>query len=183
MHRLSIVQALSLWSDLEAALYGKNGYGGDTAEIYIYRLLPYVAGERHSTVSLEELIRSGTIIGNGVRDDYANANASLHNLLVHFAATHDVRIEVDGKELGPWLKTALYTHRVHVKVIDLRARKPADPRYLLTLDRPMALGNIFAAVRDKLEEKRLDDEGPVPIEFRPGKDGKVDVFAMEEREE
>lgn len=180
MHRLSLVQALSVWSDLEAALYGKSGYGGDTAEIYIYRFLPYVAGDR-GTQSLDDLMRSGTIIGNGVREDYDNANVSMHNLFLHFAQTHRARIEVNGRELGEWLKTARFTHRVHVKVGDTRAVVPADPRFLLTLDRPQALDNIFAAVRDKLDEKGLD--GVSPIEFRPSKDGKVEVFAMEARDE
>lgn len=41
MHRLSLVQALSLWSDLDDAYYGKSGFGGEVAEIYAYRLMPY----------------------------------------------------------------------------------------------------------------------------------------------
>ena len=32
--------ALGVWYDLERALAGKNGYGGDVAEIYAYRLVP-----------------------------------------------------------------------------------------------------------------------------------------------
>ena len=34
------VDALGVWHDLELALAGKNGYGGDVAEIYAYRLVP-----------------------------------------------------------------------------------------------------------------------------------------------
>jgi hypothetical protein len=32
--------ALGVWYDLERALAGKNGFGGDVAEIYAYRLVP-----------------------------------------------------------------------------------------------------------------------------------------------
>lgn len=35
-----MTQALSIWSELEQAYYGDNAYGGDTAEIYAYRLQP-----------------------------------------------------------------------------------------------------------------------------------------------
>jgi hypothetical protein len=37
---LPVDAALGVWYDLEQALAGKNGYGGDVAEIYAYRLVP-----------------------------------------------------------------------------------------------------------------------------------------------
>jgi hypothetical protein len=37
---LSIDDVLGVWQELELALAGKNGYGGDVAEIYAYRLVP-----------------------------------------------------------------------------------------------------------------------------------------------
>ncbi len=36
----SVDAAIDVWHDLEQALAGKNGYGGDVAEIYAYRLVP-----------------------------------------------------------------------------------------------------------------------------------------------
>jgi hypothetical protein len=39
MKSLSIQQELLVWSELTAAYYGENKYGGDTAEIYAYRLM------------------------------------------------------------------------------------------------------------------------------------------------
>jgi hypothetical protein len=113
MHSLSMTQALSIWSDLEAAYYGKNGFGGDTAEIYIYRAMPYdpsVARIEHaSTVDIMD--------GDGAGSTYDRANESLHALFAHFSKTHEARIEVEGRELGEWLKTARYLHRIHVKVV------------------------------------------------------------------
>lgn len=114
MNNLSMIQALDLWSELEAAFYRKNGFGGDTAEIYMYRLMGYAPAVAHNPPDIVE--RAG-IVGDSAREAYDTANRSLHNLLVHFADKHEVRIEVDGKELGPWLKTARLVHRVHVKVV------------------------------------------------------------------
>lgn len=118
MHNMSMVQVLSVWMELEDALHGENGYGGDTAEIYIYRLMAYQPGA--GRCSIEEEMQS-PIRGPGVVAAYDAANVSLHNILVHFAKEREAQIEVDGNELGEWLKTARNTHRVHVRVIDLRA--------------------------------------------------------------
>jgi len=120
MHNLSMVQALSLWSDLEAAYYGKNGFGGDTAQIYVYRAMqhePFVA-------RLAELGRSVHVHTDAdipldvrlAREAYDTAHESLHALFVHFATTHRARIEVEGRELGEWFKSARFDHRIHVKV-------------------------------------------------------------------
>ena len=37
---LTVGDALGVWHELELALAGKNGYGGDVAEICAYRLVP-----------------------------------------------------------------------------------------------------------------------------------------------
>lgn len=113
MQNLSMTQALSIWSDLEAAYYGKNGFGGDTAEIYIYRAMPYDPTVASLAGVLHESERARSIAG----ESYDKANASLHTLFVHFAASREARIEVEGRELGDWLRTARYDHRIRVKVV------------------------------------------------------------------
>lgn len=53
MHNVSMIQALSVWSELEQAYYGDNGFGGDTAEIYAYRLArqtPHVTSEQSTSL-------------------------------------------------------------------------------------------------------------------------------------
>ncbi len=37
---ISVPQALDVYDDLVKAYFGENGYGGNVAEIYCYRLLP-----------------------------------------------------------------------------------------------------------------------------------------------
>lgn len=115
MHRLSLVQALAVWSELEAAYHGKNGFGSDTAEIYMHTLMP-------RSPSAEEAWRRGegkgcTVFDTAAKELVQDANEALLSLLRHFAKTRKVHIEVNGKELGDWLKTADFDHRVHVKVI------------------------------------------------------------------
>lgn len=116
LHTLSLEQALSLWSDLDDAYYGKNGFGGDTAEIYIYRVLSGVP--RQAT----EIDVTG-LLGDMAREAFDKANHVLHDFLLKFADHRNVRIEVDGRELGPWLKTARYTHRVQVRVLPRHERR------------------------------------------------------------
>jgi hypothetical protein len=113
MHNISIVQALSLWTDLELALAGKNTYGGDTAEIYMYRL-----SERNPI--LAAYLRQPTPTG-GITEEVAlslidASNTSLYNLLTHFSTTRHAAITVEGRKLGAWLKKDRNTHRVHVTV-------------------------------------------------------------------
>lgn len=114
MHRISIVQALSLWSELESARCGKNGFGGNTAEIYMYRLMPRCPG---GEAALHESGGQGnTILDEMARELIQDANESLCSLLAHYAKTREAVIEIEGRELGDWLKTANFGHRVHVKV-------------------------------------------------------------------
>lgn len=111
MHTLSMEQALGLWSDLEQAYYKTNGYGGDTAEIYLYRLV-----NGSPSGSKVELIEEPGVIGDCVRETYDKANQALYNLLLYFSEQRGAYIEIDGKALGTWLKEARFCHRVHVKV-------------------------------------------------------------------
>ena len=106
-------QALGVWSELEQAYYNDSSWGGDTAEIYIYRLMPYRPG-CYKTV--EDALNS-PILGEDIKEEYRQANRDLHDLLVFFAQQRDVTITVDDRELGKWLKKDFNTHRVHVKVI------------------------------------------------------------------
>jgi hypothetical protein len=111
MYRLSMQQALSIWSDLEAAYYRRNGFGGDTAEIYMYRLMPRCPGGEESLAG-----RKCDLFDDMAKELISNANKALYSLLKHFAEVRNVNIEVYDNPLGPWLKHADYSHRVHVKV-------------------------------------------------------------------
>lgn len=111
MHTLSILQALSIWSDLEQAYHGTNSYG-DEAEIYLYRLMSNKPMETQIN-----LIDKPGFAGDIVREAYDAANQALYSILSHFSKQREAVITVEGQPLGPWLITARYIHRVHVKVI------------------------------------------------------------------
>lgn len=113
MHRLSMVQALSVWTHLEAAYHGKNGFGGDTAEIYMYLM----QSNNPSAESARRGQGGGTCL-KALHEQIQETNESLCALLKHFVESRsDIRIEVDGKEMGDWVKTAGFDHRVHVRVV------------------------------------------------------------------
>lgn len=105
---LTINQALGVWSDLEQAYFGQNGFGGDTAEIYAYRLQPYNP--------FAHAFSEGVGYGDKAKQEQAViAGSNLFFLLRTFAKMRDVYIEVDGEDP----ETLLYglVHRCHVKVI------------------------------------------------------------------
>ena len=107
---ISIDQALDVWSELEAAYYGENGYGGNTAELYVYRLMPRAPGGPDPQA-------------------YLDANQALLHLLRRFKGVHpDAVITLyatrsdDGRPLGSWLGGCDESHRHSVRI---RSR-PAD---------------------------------------------------------
>jgi hypothetical protein len=105
-------QALSIWSELWQAYYGKNGYGGDTAEIYAYRVMPYepvVAGANMKDFRETETFKRSS------RAAYAKATNSLVNLLIKFESA-DCHLEVNGKSIREWAEKEYFDHRCHVKV-------------------------------------------------------------------
>lgn len=80
--------------DLLEALEGKNGFGGDVAEIYVYRLKPLDGG---------------------------STSALLYTICRHFERDHKAKIQIqlgkdEFRDLGDWLVNALNDHRWHVRV-------------------------------------------------------------------
>jgi hypothetical protein len=109
MDNLSINQALGIWSELEQAYFGQNGFGGDTAEIYAYRLQQYHPGA--------VLMKEGTVLGDQARQEQADiAGKSLYNLIRKFRDDRECSIEVDGSDPEILLRKGL-VHRCHVKVM------------------------------------------------------------------
>ncbi len=111
--KLSMSQALGVWSDLCDAYHGK-GWGGDTAEIYMYRFMsdsPTVNISREPGKPLSGMAAEA----HGQR--VADANEALWALLAHFAEERDCRLEVEGRPFGVWVATSNFDHRVHVRVV------------------------------------------------------------------
>src|SRR5512141_430888 len=105
MHRLSLQTILELWSELEQALHGTNGFGGHTAEIYVYRDLPNTPGGHQE-------------------NDILGGLDALYGLLMMFSGMRDAAITVDGRRIGKWMIDSRNDHRFHVRV---RARAAGHP--------------------------------------------------------
>ncbi len=126
MNNISMNQALSIWSELWRAYYGKNGFGGDTAEIYAYRLMPYepVVASDNPQFRETQLFKEHSNVA------IVKATSSLYALLTKFQIDADCQITIDDKEIDEWVKTEIFDHRCHVRVIHKATfpNKPIIPR-------------------------------------------------------
>jgi hypothetical protein len=103
---LPVTDALSVWHDLERALEGTNGYGGDVAEIYAFRLVP----PRLKGCTVEERSRV--------------AGRNLTCLLRQFANLHEKGVEFEiettrgaFRPIDPHKEDfPPFDHRVHLRV-------------------------------------------------------------------
>ena len=109
MNNVSMNQALSIWSELWQAYYGKNGYGGDTAEIYAYRLMPYSPSFNMTGETFQES-------NDELRINAVNSLVALCN---QFAKENDCVIEIDKCPLDKWVSLIgrEFDHRCHVRVV------------------------------------------------------------------
>lgn len=107
MQNISMNQALSVWSELEQAYYGCNGYGGTTAEIYAYRIQscnPSIAFGKESVFGEQ-----------AIREQAEKAGTSLYHLIVKFRADRPCSIDVDGCDPEVLLREGL-VNRCHIRV-------------------------------------------------------------------
>lgn len=108
MINLSMVQALGIWSELEAAYYGKNGFGGTTAEIYAYRLQPC-----NPLLYSDLELSSKKVKGEAA----IQAAKTMYQLLHHFNQEHNgCSIYVNGKHFGYWVARTPFEHRWHIRI-------------------------------------------------------------------
>jgi hypothetical protein len=114
MDNLSMNQALSIWEDLWQAYYNDNRFGGDVAEIYAYRLMPYNP-TYHSPGSVE-FCKTDTF-KMAEREVCDRAKESLVALLKKFVIENKCRITVNDREVDDWGYTnELFDWRCNVKV-------------------------------------------------------------------
>ncbi len=105
---LSTHQLLRLWSELDDAYYGKNGFGGDTAEIYVYTIQP--ARPITDSEAPEEMRREA------VREEGLKAAKTLYEVLVLFSRMRNCLPVIDGRVLAAWLLEEPLDHRVHITI-------------------------------------------------------------------
>jgi len=106
----SPLQIMGLWEDLLDAQHGRNGYGGDVAEIYVTRFMTH-----SSTVTLDRM--RGGELSEGSRDDYREACRTLHALCRLFEERRQVVIEMLEGPLDDLVGDRVFDHRVHLRVI------------------------------------------------------------------
>lgn len=118
---ISIEQALDVYDDLIEALHGKHGFGGDVAEIYTFRIMPF-----SPTYSMHN---EGKMWDSDNRMIEKRAAEDFHSLCHIFAKKHDASISIDDIELNEWInkiriEEIRFFHRVHVKVLKNENNKP-----------------------------------------------------------
>lgn len=114
MTNLSMAQALSLWTDLMQAEFNRHGFGGDTAEIYAYRLQPCCPSA--------EPPLCGKLGEDAAREQGLLASRNLYEILAHFRDVREVDVFVgcgrfdDGQPLGEWMLSEVFNHRTQVRI-------------------------------------------------------------------
>jgi hypothetical protein len=108
---ISIEQAIDIYNDLIDAKNGKHGFGGDVAEIYVYRLLPCQPGYPNVPAFLQE----------DVLLMEKKAAEQFHSICYIFSKKHSVDILIDNVQFNDWISKVRtgefrFTHKVHVKV-------------------------------------------------------------------
>lgn len=119
---VSPAQFMGLWEDLMDAEHKRNGYGGDTAEIYVSRFM------MHSSTVVLDHVRGGEV-SEGYREDYLEAATTLHALCRLFEDRRNVTIEMEEGPLDDLVGPAIFDHRVHLRVVtaaDARQKKDQD---------------------------------------------------------
>lgn len=107
----TIRQAVGVWDELVNAYHGRNGYGGQTAEIYSYRLEEYspsihrCAGQIPDFL-LEDAIKIAT-----------EAAQNLLELIKLFQESYDCDVFIYEETLAKWEEKLSRYSRYHVKVM------------------------------------------------------------------
>ena len=109
-------QAVTLWNELMLAYIGKNGFGGDTAEIYIHSMMAHSSIFAHNYGSY--LCRPSVI----------QANLDIRNIARTFARHYNVMIQLQEGQLakmgtGKENSNNIYFHRVHLKVVHHKSKE------------------------------------------------------------
>lgn len=117
---ISIEQALDVYDDLIDALNGVNGFGGNVAEIYCFRIMP--------SSPTYSMYNEGKIWDEENRMLEKKTAEDFHSLCHIFAKKHNAKISIDGEELHTWIskirtEEIRFFHRVHVEVQKLSEEK------------------------------------------------------------
>jgi len=125
MMHISTHQALMIWHELELCYQGENSFGGDTAEIYAYRVRPDFPG-RQLTIDMINRGDDDPILKDDLMEDIRHTVDSLADLCLLFEETRKCQVTFDfsrpGMSVEEWREDAktwgnMFVHRTHVTVI------------------------------------------------------------------
>lgn len=160
---LPIDATIGVWRDLECALAGKNGFGGDVAEIYAYRLVPggVKAFPGPASKSPELAILAGKNLTRIVKHF-----SDLHHAHVAIKENHGFRtIDLGCEELPP------FDWRVHLRVTRIAPVQPPAPtihEVRRALEQTGGHLRVLLAMLDELgahrAKQRLGAEAPPPAD-------------------
>lgn len=110
---LSPIQIIAIWDDLTRAYYGKNGYGGSVAQIYLHTCMAHSPAAARFPGLTEGFFYEAAIA------DYAVANQALYDVITMFQARwHAVVRPVGQHDLSCLLSEAApETWRIDLEVI------------------------------------------------------------------
>src|SRR3990167_1642042 len=105
----SIREFLEIWGELVEAYCGKNGFGGDTAELYAYRFMRYAPGAVDGSTAQKEQQREAAL--------------ALWYILKMFGEMYECARYVNKRRFGAWVKQIEFDHRVHVRVVSQKRKR------------------------------------------------------------
>lgn len=101
---ISMNQAINLWDELHSALQGKNGYGGDTAEVYLYSMMEHSPSYARGHAAM---FASSSI---------EHAGHEIYALVNRFEGKHSCFVTMEEGELAELIHPDFPYHRIHLKV-------------------------------------------------------------------
>lgn len=111
---ISIEQALDVYDELVDAKNRVNGFGGNVAEIYVFRLMP--------NSPVYSMSNEGKVWDEDNRLMEKKSAEDFHTLCMIFSKRHEVDIKINDVNLNEWIAKIRtdefrFYHRVHVEVI------------------------------------------------------------------
>ena len=98
---------MTVWGELIEAYHGVNGFGGDTAEIYAYRLQGY-SPHAHDHRNEKKLSMQAR-----------KAASALVAICCEFMRHYEAQLTIDGLDKDRWYAEnsfGRFNHRAHVKI-------------------------------------------------------------------
>ena len=106
------LESMKIWGELVECLYNKNRYGGYIAEIYSYRLEPFISRARSqlNMINDKEELRITH-----------EAAMNLGNIIEKFIEVYNCKINIEEQKFSTWFNKIKkhkenYCHRYHIEV-------------------------------------------------------------------